>query len=171
MNLYTIKTLMSFKRICLAAFSLFTSAFAIANNHPAEDDIIRKTVNIEDFFRNVTIHGNISVVFTTEAPRMVIIEGKAKNISHIKATVKNSRLIIDARSAKNLAGTTVYISSSMVKSLNVNGDGTVTSDGIMRTKDLLITLNGNSLVHLASAEKGKIKVEAADGYELHKYNR
>ena len=85
-------------------------------------------------------------------------------MNRIKYLVKNNELTIDAHRKIRLNEITFYLSAATLKSMLVNGDGNISSTGIIKPAELHIWLNGNIDVKVKTT--GKIGVDSYDSHEL-----
>jgi len=148
---------------------LFPSLFLLFSFRPGGDTegrklpVIQKEV-IVDPFQTVRINGDISMVLTNEPAGTLVVEGNENDVNRIKYIVKNNELTIDAHRKNRLDEITIYLSAATLKSMLVNGDGNISSIGIIKPADLHIWLNGN--VDIKVKTTGKISVDSYDSYEL-----
>lgn len=94
----------------------------------------------------------------------VILEGKENDVSKIWFTFKNNKLIIHANRKNNFDELKIYLSATMLKHVLINGDGDISSTGIIKTDNLHIWLNGNVKVKINII--GNISVDAFNDTDL-----
>ncbi len=126
--------------------------------------VIRKEVMIENPFQSINISGDISVILTNKPAGTIIIEGNESDVNKMRYKNKNNELVIDASKKKRSDQLTIYLSATMLKQMLINGDGDISSTGIIKTDDLHIWLNGDINVEINTI--GKVSVDAYNGYDL-----
>src|SRR6478609_4259002 len=90
----TINRPLIIKLLFPSLFLLF-SFKAVKNIDVQKLPVIRKELKVENVFQSIRIEGDISVVLTNDPAGTVIVEGREKELTKIKAAFKNNILIID----------------------------------------------------------------------------
>ncbi len=126
--------------------------------------VIRKEVIIEKPFQSIIINGDISVILTNNPAGAIMVEGNENDLNKIRYKNKNNELILDASRKKSFAQITIYLSATMLKHMLINGDGDISSTGIIKTDDLHVWLNGDINVEINTI--GKVSADAYNGYDL-----
>jgi Putative auto-transporter adhesin, head GIN domain len=151
------------QKAVLAIFILFISISSNAQDHdwmPTE----QKEINLTEKFKQIEVKGNITVVLTNETVTRLTLQGNARDLSKVNASVKDEKLVIDAEKKRGYSKLIVYVPASNASSLVINGDTNVYSSGAIKIDDLAITLNGVSSVSLRY--QGKVKVTPGVEYYL-----
>jgi hypothetical protein len=152
------------RKFLLPIAILFISATASAQLPSLPVLMERKEVNVTATCRQVNVYGDVRVVLTNDAPGTLLLEGNRKDIDCVKTTMNKRELFINAGKKKSFSPLVIYLSASGISSLVINGNAEIVSSAMIKAPELEITLCGNALV--AVKYEGKIKVKAADGYEL-----
>lgn len=160
-NINQYKLLTTAKAGLLSLFLLtFLSSFAV--DTPAKNPVVIKDIVIDESFTSVEVRGNVIIVLTNGPLDTLSIKGKEKDVKWISAEVKNGKLVVKSpRYSFNKI--VVYIPAMSLRSMVVNGDAAV-QGGVIDNKELKIKLNGTITVDIMT--RGKVKVEAEEGYEL-----
>jgi hypothetical protein len=103
-------------------------------------------------------------VLTNDAAGTVIIEGKEKLVSKIKSVFENNTLSVDLTPNRWFAKLTIYLSAKTLESLQVNGDGNISSLDFIQSDHLHISLNGDIKVKVKTL--GQLSFDAPDDIEL-----
>lgn len=134
------------------------------NSQLQKSSIIKKELKINGNFKSITLEGNVSVVLTNDAAGTIIIEGKEKLVNKVKTFFENNTLIIDVVQNHWFAKITIYLSAKTLQSLQLNGDGNISSRDFIQSPSLHITLNGTIKVKIKTM--GKLSFDAPDDVEL-----
>lgn len=126
--------------------------------------VIQKEIKVEGLFQNVRVYGDISMILTNDPSGTITIEGKEKDIKRIRHGVKNNELFIDARRKNYFNKLIIYLPATTLQSMQINGDGDVSSTDMLQSDELHITLNGAIDVKVKTT--GKLRVDAPNEYEL-----
>lgn len=147
----------------IAAFTLmFVTTLSMASHAP----FIRKKIVLPEKIQEVEINGDVSIILTNDAPGSVYVDGMPAYTELVTVTTKKGKLTVSDGNKSRFFKTTIYIPAADVHSITVNGNTTISSEEIIDTDKLLITLNGISVVKVSSSKKGKINVKAAGEFEL-----
>lgn len=150
-------------RLLLPALLLLFS-FAHGDKERSKAKVIRKEVIIGSSFQNIIINGNIWVILTNKPAGTISIEGNNRDVNTIRYKSKNNELVIDATRKKRVGQITIYVSATMLKHMLINGDGQISSTGIIKSDELNIWLNG--IVNVDINIIGRVSVDTYDGYDL-----
>jgi hypothetical protein len=123
-----------------------------------------KEIKLSEIFQEIEIRGDITLILTNEPASKLLAKGNAKDLSRIKTTIKNGKLIIDAREKVTFSKLILYIPIVDADLLVTNGETEIFSLGTIKSKDLKIILNGDSRVSVNY--EGKLKILPGKGYEL-----
>jgi|KBSSwiStaDraftv2_1062776.scaffolds.fasta_scaffold137548_2 hypothetical protein len=123
-----------------------------------------KEINLPEIFQEVEIRGDITVVLTNEPASKLLAKGNPKDLSRIKTTLKNRKLLIDAQKRSSFSKLTIYIPVRNADLLVTNGVTEIFSLGTIMSKDLKIILNGDSRVSVNY--EGKLNILPGAGYAL-----
>ena len=104
------------------------------------------------------------MILTNEPSGTITIEGKEKDINRIRHSVKNNELVIDARRKNYFNKLIIYLPATTLQSMQVNGDGNISSTGMLQSEELYLTLNGAIDVKIKTT--GKLHVDAPKELEL-----
>ncbi|HKO81530.1 MAG TPA: DUF2807 domain-containing protein, partial [Chitinophagaceae bacterium] len=126
--------------------------------------VIQKKITVEGLFQNVRIYGDVSMILTNEPSGTMVMEGKEKDVNRIRHRVKDNELVIDARRKNYFNKLVIYLPAAMIQSMQVNGDGDISSTGMIQSEKLHITLNG--VIDVKIKTTGKFSVDAPDDLEL-----
>lgn len=152
-------------KLFLPSFVLLLLSFRSGDTTEGKNPpVVQKEMKIEGLFQNVRIYGDVSMVLTNEPSGTVIIEGKEKDIKKLKHSVKNNELVIDARKKNYFNKLTIFLPATTLQSMQVNGDGDISSTDMIRSDELHLTLNGAVDVKIKTT--GKLRVNAPNEYEL-----
>ncbi len=92
------------------------------------------------------------------------MEGKEKDVNKIRHHVNDNELAIDARRKNYFNKLVIYLPAANLQSMQVNGDGDISSTGMIQSDELTITLNGAINVKIKTT--GKVNVDAPKDLEL-----
>lgn len=134
----------------------------IKNNSPVLNE--NKEISIMESFGHVEVRGGVTVILTNGPSDRLWLKGSMHDMDIVQTTVKNKRLVINAEKKKGKSKLMVYIPVAGVSSLIIYGDAEIFSSNTILSRNLEITLNGNSLVSVKYL--GSIKVLAGEGSEL-----
>jgi Putative auto-transporter adhesin, head GIN domain len=126
--------------------------------------VVKKELKIAGSFKNLMLEGNILVVLTNDAPGTIIVEGKEKLVNKIRGILKNDTLTVDLMPNHWFAKLTIYLSATTLQSLQLNGDGKITSVDFIKSAHLNISLNGNINVKVKTL--GQLSFDTPDDIEL-----
>jgi hypothetical protein len=126
--------------------------------------VVKKELKIDGSFKKILVRGNVSIVLTNDAAGTVIIEGKEKLVSKIKSVFENNTLSVDLTPNRWFAKLTIYLSAKTLESLQVNGDGNISSFDFIQSDHLHISLNGDIKVKVKTL--GQLSFDAPDDIEL-----
>jgi hypothetical protein len=154
----------SIRRFLLPIAILFIAATSSAQLPSLSPMMERKEVNVTGTCRQVNVYGDVRVVLTNDAPGTLLLEGNGKDIDCVKTIANKHELFINAGRKKSFSQLVIYLPAAGISSLVINGNAEIVSSTMIKAPELEITLCGNALV--AVKYEGKIKVKAADGYEL-----
>jgi hypothetical protein len=123
-----------------------------------------KEINLSEVFQEIEVRGNITVILTNEPTSKLLAKGNPKDLNHIKTTLKNRKLLIDAQGKISSSKLTIYIPVINAALLVTNGKTEIFSLGTIKPKDLKIILNGDSRISVNY--EGKLKILPGEGYDL-----
>ena len=148
----------------------FPSLLLLCSFKPGENigmlksPVVRKEFKVDNAFKSILLEGNISLVLTNDPAGTVIIEGKKKELNKINPVFKNNILVIDANQKNIFAKITINLSALAVETIQLNGDGYISSIDFIQSDHLHMSLNGNIRVKVRTL--GKISFDAPDDIEL-----
>lgn len=128
----------------------------------------RRQINIPENFRQVEVYGDVKLILTNTPANNLVLDGKNKNTACVKTICRNGKLIIDAGKYHHFSRLTVYLGVGDIRSIVINGDTKVLSEGMVKTKDLEILLGGNASVSVNYA--GTLKITPAEGIDMEYIN-
>lgn len=163
-NLYQIITKSPVIKLFVPSLLLLFSFKPVDGTEKQDPPVIQKKMNVGGSFQNVRIYGDVSLILTNEPSGTIVIEGKEKDINKIKHRVNDSELVIDARRKNYFNKVIIYLPAANLQSMQINGDGNISSTGIIHSDELHITLNGAIDVKVKTT--GKLSVDAPNEYEL-----
>lgn len=120
-------------------------------------------------FKGIRLEGDISVILTNDPPGTVIVEGTEKELNKIMPVFENNVLIIDVNRKHFFARLTLYLSAITLQTMQLNGDGNISSTDFIRSAHLHISLNGNINVKVKTL--GQISFDMPDDIELLRESR
>ena len=123
-----------------------------------------KEINLSEIFQEIEIRGDITLILTNEPANKLLAKGNPKDLRRIKTTIKDRKLIVDARGKITFSKLIIYIPVINAALLVTNGETEIFSLGTIKSKELKIILNGDSRVSLNY--EGKLKILPGKGYEL-----
>lgn len=126
--------------------------------------VIQKKMNVDGPFQNVRIYGDVSMILTNEPSGTIVMEGKEKDVNKIRHRVNDNELVIDARRKNYFNKLVIYLPAANLQSMQINGDGDISSTGMIQSDELHITLNGAIDVKIKTT--GKVNVDAPRDLEL-----
>lgn len=137
---------------------------------PAEDiqlqklPVVKKELKVDGSFKSIRIEGDVSLVLTNDPAGTIIIEGKEKEVKKISPFFENSVLVIDTDHRQLFAKFIIYLSALTLQTIQLNGDGNISSIDFLRSDHLHISLNGNIKVKVKTM--GRLSFDAPDDIEL-----
>lgn len=141
------------KRVWIAALILLFSQsdsfsqFAIYNGK-------RPIIVDEDAIRNITVSGNVDVVFRANPRPGTVVKADQKTTAQLKVSVSGSDLYIQSGEAvKGNERIVVYIWSDELQNLTLNDNTYAVSIGILDFKDLRVNINDKARVALRNSDK------------------
>jgi hypothetical protein len=150
------------QKAVLAVFILFISISSNAQFHRMSTNL--REINLTETFKQIEVKGNVTVVLTNESVNRLTLEGNARDLSKVNASVKDQKLVINAENRRGYSRLIVYVPATNASELVINGDTDVLTSGAIKINDLAITLNGVSSVSLKY--EGKVKVMPGEEYYL-----
>ena len=126
--------------------------------------VIRKQLKVDSAFRGIRIDGDISVILTNDPAGTVVIEGRANEMKKIKAGFEKNILIIYAKRKPLFAKLTLYLSAITLQSIQLNGDGNISSNDFIKSERLHMSLNGDIEVDVKTM--GELSFDTPDYIEL-----
>ena len=138
---------------------LFVSLKAPAQHYFASVSVNEQKISIDSAFDQIEVKGNVRIVLSDE----LIVKGDTKNIGHVKAFVKNGKLIVNASRNYDLKELTIYLPVLHVKTLVVNGDSEVYFEGSKQPEGLEIIIKSDALVSVNYL--GKFKIVSGQSFE------
>ena len=97
-----------------------------------------KEIDLPGVFRKIEVWGDITVILTNEPTSKLLAKGNAKDLGHLKITLKNQTLSIDAQKKSSFSKLTIYIPVVNADLLVTNGETEIFSLGTIKSKDLKI---------------------------------
>ena len=146
--------------IILFAATLATTAQPLFQNK----NTVSREIPIDKPFDQVEVMGDVTIILTNNFEGRLILHGDIDDLQLAKASVKNRKLIIDAKRKKRDNKLTLYLPVSGLDMLTTSGKTEVISSGTIKTKNLEILLYGSSIVSINY--EGKLRVTPGTGYEL-----
>jgi Putative auto-transporter adhesin, head GIN domain len=126
--------------------------------------VLKREFKIEKAFQKIRIEGDISVTLTNGPAGSFIVEGKEKELNKIRTVVENNTLILDVSRKAIFRRLTLYLPAASLQAIQLNGNGDITSNELIRSAHLLISLNGNIEVKIKTL--GTLSFDAAEDIEL-----
>ena len=134
------------------------------NNQLQKSSIVKKELKISGNFKKIRLEGNVSVVLTNDPAGTIIIEGKEKLVNKVRAVFENNTLIVVVNPNHWFPKLTIYLSAKTLQSLQLNGDGNISSIDFIQSDNLHISLNGDIKVKVKTM--GQLSFDAPDDIEL-----
>lgn len=123
----------------------------------------------EDEIKSITVSGNIHVLLVEDQPANIGVQAVSEMVDKLKVSLSGDRLYI-APSKKATADEPlyVYVKVNDLRRLELKANATVTSYGVLNSKNLNIFLNEKS--RLALKSNGEVHVSTPKDYQLSKEN-
>ena len=148
-------------------FLFLLCSFKPAGNNPLQkSSIVKKELKIKGNFKSIRLEGNVSVVLTNDPAGTIIIEGKENLVNKVRAVFENNTLIVVVNPNHWFPKLTIYLSAKTLQSLQLNGDGNISSIDFIQSDNLHISLNGDIKVKVKTM--GQLSFDAPDDIELSK---
>lgn len=126
--------------------------------------ILKREFKMDSAFQNIRIEGDISVVLTNAPAGSFIIEGKEIELNKIRPVVESNLLILDLNRKSIFEKLTLYLAAASLQTIQVNGDGNISSTDYIKSAHLHILLNGNIKVSVKTM--GQLSFDTAEDIEL-----
>jgi Putative auto-transporter adhesin, head GIN domain len=153
------------KKLITMAVSLLTvTAASFAGTTNESKPAFTKVISTKAAFQHIVINGDVDVVLTEKDFVQVDVTGEQKSVEAVTHYVKRGTLYINRKGASKGAKPVVTIAVSDLQSLEVNGDGDVTSKGTLRSSKLKLTINGESKFNVRNL--GEILLESDGDIDL-----
>ena len=152
------------KRIFLPIVVFTISLATSAQTYSQALLIQSREVELQKAYTEVKVVGDVTIILTDNIEGKVVFRGDPKEVEAAKVTIKNRKLIIDARRKHSINKFTVYLPASTIRLLTTSGKTRILSSGMIKTQDLEILLNGSSFVSIRY--DGKLNIVPGAGYEL-----
>ncbi|MBP6285974.1 MAG: DUF2807 domain-containing protein [Ferruginibacter sp.] len=162
---------MIYKRIftnVLLPLSVLLISMTAHSQEKAARKYERRKINIPENCRQVEVHGDVKLILTNALTNNLVLDGKIKNTASVRTICRDGKLIIDAGRYHRFSRLTVYLGVGDIRSIVLNGDTKVFSEGMVRTNDLEILLGGNASVSVNYA--GTLKITPAEGIDMEYIN-
>ena len=118
------------KKIFLPIMALLMSLAAFSQSQqPCSAPSERKEIIISEYFLEVEVKGEITVILTSAPAGELMVEGNAIDVATVKTSVKKGRLIIEADKKRCNSKLTVFVSVTNVDTLIINRENEVFSFG------------------------------------------
>lgn len=115
-------------------------------------------------FHHIVINGDVDIVLVENDFVQIDIKNDQSNISSVSHYVKKGTLYINRLDIASAKKPTIIISVNDLKSLEVNGDGDITSKGSLRSNKLKFMINGELKLNVRNY--GEIMIESASDIKL-----
>jgi hypothetical protein len=140
--------------LCLLVSAFSFSAFA----QKSAVDKAAKTIHFNEVFTNVSIDDDVDVILTEGSSDKVVVDGD------VKATVIDGHLYLAARNPRLAYGMKIYVPSSLVTRVYVNGNGSLTSRDILSNRKMKVYLTSEARINLRS--HGALTIETVDNIQF-----
>ena len=147
-------------------FSFLISLTALAKKIGDNKPVFSRTIVLHEIFQQLEIWGNVEIVLTPEMSDSITIEGTTVDINLVGIKLKHGTLSVRAKWVNQSTTTKIIIPAAMLTSVQVYGNAIVSSAGELSAPQLKVFLDGEAQVKIKS--RGKVNVEASDGYYLTK---
>ena len=148
----------------LVSTALLTSSFAYCNDaKPVR--ISTKEISINSPFQKITLNCNIQLVLIQDEDKSsAVITGDENFIPAVNVSVEKGVLSITSK--QNLKGKKikVFVPVSNLNLLDLAGNGSVATEGIIKLNDLKVIVHSGSIAALHII--GNLQIEPADGCDL-----
>ena len=141
--------------LCLLVSVFSFSAFAQEN---AGVDKTVKTIHFNEAFTSVSIDDDVNVILTEGSSDKVVIDGD------VIATVIDGHLYLAARNPRLASGLKIYVPSSLVTQVYVNGNGSLTSGDVLSNPKMKVYLTSEARINLRSL--GAVTIETVDDIQF-----
>jgi hypothetical protein len=141
--------------VSLLVSSLSFSAFA-QKNSSAETPA--KIIQFKEVFTTVSIEDDLEVVLTDGNSDNIAVDG------NVKATMSEGQLFLSAKNPRMAAGNKVLIPANFLSRVYMNGNGSLSSESVLRNKKVKIYLASEAKINVRSL--GNVAVETVDGIQF-----
>lgn len=153
------------KQLFIMAVSLLTiNAASYAGTTNESKPAFTKVISTKAAFQHIVINGNVDVVLTENEFVQIDVTGEEKTVETVSYFVKKGTLYITRKGSSKGAKPVVTIAVSDLYSLEINGDGNVTSKGTLRSSKLKLTINGESKFNIRNL--GEILIDSDSGIDV-----
>ncbi|RYZ16621.1 MAG: DUF2807 domain-containing protein, partial [Sphingobacteriales bacterium] len=123
-------------------------------------------------FHSINLNGSFEVILKPGTDRSILIEADSNLHKHIETAVKRDELMISSENCINPSSPVkIYITSPEIRSLEVNGSGSIISSQLLSTNDeglLELNIDGSGLIDLEVYTKMiKADIDGSGQIKLH----
>lgn len=143
-------------------FAVFISP-ARALNKVSEPTVTR-TVKISGHVSRIILNGDADVIFIKDNAAGIIIEERAAMGNTVKLKHENGVLTIESREFYRGKKPLILIPAPQLESLEINGDGSVSTAVLLQSKALKVFVNGQSKIKINTT--GKVYFDSSPEFYL-----
>jgi hypothetical protein len=153
------------KKLIIMAVSLLTlNAASFASTIKENNPVFTKKVEKKAAFQHIVINGDVDVVLVENDYVQVDICSEQNNNTSVSHYVNKGILYINRVDVSLGRKPIVIVAVNDLQSLEVNGDGDVTSKGSLRSSKLKLMINGESKLNVRN--RGELMIESNSNIKL-----
>ena len=136
-----------------------------SNNTPTQVHQVSKVTQMEAF-DEIDVAGPFNVILEQGQATTVRVDGTVDQLGNMTIYVKDGDLVIDMKedmvdASKFFDGLRVFVSSPMVKSIEVDGSGSLTAPKALAVNDMNLEVSGSGDITLAQLTCKGLDIEVA----------
>ena len=136
-----------------------------SNNTPTQVHQVSKVTQMEAF-DEIDVAGPFNVILEQGQAATVRVDGTVDQLGNMTIYVKDGNLVIDMKedmvdASKFFDGLRVFVSSPMVKSIEVDGSGSLTAPKALAVNDMNLEVSGSGDITLAQLTCKGLDIEVA----------
>ena len=136
-----------------------------SNNTPTQVHQVGKVTQMEAF-DEIDVAGPFNVILEQGQATTVRVDGTVDQLGNMTIYVKDGDLVIDMKedmvdASKFFDGLRVFVSSPMVKSIEVDGSGSLTAPKALAVNDMNLEVSGSGDITLAQLTCKGLDIEVA----------
>lgn len=129
---------------------------------------VSKQVKLVSSFDKLIVQGDLEVILVTDPSSVITVDGSAADIAGITIQTRNNRLVISESRAHKEGKVVIRIPVQQLKAVDIHGNASLRSAGILDVKTLNVFLNGDCNISLEVA--GAVSVTHSGECAIEYYN-